>query len=335
MPRIRRSGPAGGGAGSPESFISTGPVIACPIPTGGSITPNPNADGEMLMTRDANTRIIGVTRANVGMMRFINSQTNTVITDTACDIEWDFDGGDGAGFATSTHTFFMTGTSGVLVFDTSGNVITEIAPPANSFFVTNYCYDPTLDKIYGIAANNSDHKIHIIEIDPHTNTISNNVATPYSAATTPGIFRLPGRVALLNTNALDFHTLPTLARENEYFAPGLGGETDYVPATGLVYVRNGSDVSSIDPATATIVDTIVAQTNFFQKQYFKYNPITGLIIAGATNGEITAIDPVAKTIICEFTLAANTLSSIAVDYSSGDVYFLTRDFSNNPILAYH
>jgi len=321
---------------SPCSSSPAPPTPTCPVFVT-QFDNTGNVDGEILMSRNAAVRIIGVTRSNDGIMTFIDSSTNTVLAQTACDVEWDMDG-DGSAFAPTTQTFFVTGSAGVLVFDTSGNVVTEIGQPVNSFFLTNYYYSAAQDKIYGVAGNNSDHKIHIIEIDPHTNTITNDVATTISAATTPGVFGLPGQLILKPTNSTLFYALPALTLNNNSFLVNSNFEVDYVPATGLVYfcLVDGSTnpIVSFDPNTYAVVDTFTNVSNVFNKVYVKYNPVSGLIIAAAQNGEVTVIDPVGKTIVCEFTTGAN-ISSIAIDYSSGDIYFLQRDFVTNPFLVYH
>ena len=310
------------------SVASAGP--ACLADTGNRIHINDAVNAVVINSRSsAVRRLMLVDNANA-LLFVVNTQTNVLQSSIPMDVGNGGSIGDVGCFATSVGHFFIPrnngGSGGVLVVDQDGNLVTTIANPPNLTLVEPFVYSADQDRVYTGGFSTIDNNLHIIEINPHTNAVTNNIDT--GSTLSAGFVCYPGNLVLNYGFKFENYALPAITNNKTLFLDS-AQEAEYVSSVNRIFTGmsdgDPNPIVSIDPVSFTVDTTYNNLVNMGQKQFIKYNPVTGVLIGYSQNDSgITVIDPVAKTILCEITNTdADLPGSIGIDYQSGQVYLLT------------
>lgn len=317
---------------------SSGPTPSCLVSTGTDISIPGFPDNAIINTGSAAFRRFAVIDGNnLGNVYIVNSQTNAVIHTNPCGPNGGDREGESAAFATSVGMFYIPKGGGIIVLDSNGNTVTTIANPANETFTGCVVYSPDQDRLYATAFNSLTGTIHIVEINPNTNTVTNDADT--LDATGPRLLYYPNNLAVeYPSNRIDNYTLPTIVK-NKTLAIAANWEMAYAASSGQIFVGVldfvTNPVVAINTTTFTVAHTYTPASNFSDKNFVKYNPVTGAVIVFGNSMQVTVLDPLHNNIVCEFVVNGdNAGGGIGIDFSSGQTYLLDNNFATNPLFIY-
>lgn len=324
------------------------PPVACIADTGltFNVEPGGTPDSIIVNTKTAAVRRMVVIDSSTGKAIFINTATNAVIASPAIGAQAVTGVAGSMGdlfcFATSVQRFYIVvfggGVFSIDILDQNGTVTGNI-PSGSYTFAQNLVYSPDQDKLYTIAFNGGSGTQHLLEIDPHTNAITNDVDTGSGAFGVVGYYK-NNLIVTYPGSSMENYSLPGIAHTAGTGFFQADGEFDYDPDSNRIFVcqKNFADnpMVSINPATMAVDKTYSPVTNMDEKFFVKYNPVTKAIIACSLSGQITVIDPATQTIVCETATAVGGGSSggFEIDYSSGEDYLFNADWVNNPIYVF-
>lgn len=289
--------------------------------------------GPFSETRIASVQRIVLVDADDSKVVFINTATNAVInTITLATAYVDGDRFNVIPFATSTQNFFFVDASlnSVTVTDKDGNVVGSIPAPAGyNFSRLQFFYSPDADKLYTYQFNGGDGNDHILEFNPHTLALERDVDT--GTGGNQGIFCYPGNVVLYGFNLTNY-PITTLISDKTTGFFSCRGIIDYDPVSNRIFVGQNfsNDVQAVNCSDFSLGTDFVGTINAGPYEFISYNPVSKSIIALDVFGETLVIDPALDVIACE-QQGVSFGSGMAIDYSTGNVYFFNEDDVNNPI----
>lgn len=302
------------------------PPIVCPVLIGN--IPVVRSGTEYSLTPSNTAAVRRIAAADIvafgsERVRFINTSTDAVIA----TINFNTGGRPGC-FATSQSHFFLTDgntANNIAVYDQDGVFVATVAYPNAPF---DPAYSPGQDRVY--VTTFPAPFTHVRGVNPATNAIvsDDNLGANYAAGTR--LFVLNERLVFngfLFFNAMFFFSLPGMALVGTVPIPGgFAGGACYATNAGkyLVSAFNSgtfnAEIWQIDPTTFA-VEHIYLPTDTGDTVFsLEYNSATGTVIGKQQNNPspMIVIDPVAQTIVCEFT--AGTDVNAVVDQSSGKIY---------------
>lgn len=300
-----------------------------------SITGTPS--GPFSETRTASVRRMVLVDADDGKVVFINTATNAVVN--TINLATGYIDGERFGriaFATSTQNFFFVKSdySAMTVTDIDGNIVGTLNPPAGyNFSKVVWAYSPDADRLYTVQFNGGTGTDHILEFNPHT--LANTRDADTGTTGSNGIFCYPGNVVVYTFNLTNY-PISTLVSDKSAAFFFFRGDIDYDPVSNRLFFGTNftADVQAINCSDFSFGTTFTGTVNSGPYQWISYNPVTKSIIALDLSGETLVIDPALDVIACE-QQGISLGTGMAVDYSTGDVYFFNEDDADNPITVYH
>lgn len=296
----------------------------CPVQVGTIAVVQSGANYGLTPTRTAAIRRIAAADVISGptKVRFINTATDAV----AATINFNTGGYLGC-FATSQSHFFLKDgatLNNIVVFDQNGVVVATIVYPQAP---SAPAYSAGQDRVY---ATTLPGNTHVRGVNPATNAIVSDTDLGFNYAANTELFVLNEHLVFdgfLFFAAVYFFSLPGMAAVGNVPTPGgFAGGACYAPNAGkyLVGAFNSgtfnAEVWQINAATFAIEHVYTPTDTGNGVFSLEYNPITGKVIGKQTGAlsKMVIIDPVAQTIVCEFT--AGTAVNAVIDQVTGKIY---------------
>jgi hypothetical protein len=301
------------------------PPVVCPVLVGTIAGVSSGTEYSLTPSKSAATQRIAIADITVfgsEKVRFINTATDTV----AATINFNTSGVIGC-FATSQSHFFLRDGStanNISVFDQNGGFVATVAYPNAP---SNPVYSAVQDRVYVTTLPGFTH---VRGVNPTTNAIvsDDNLGANYAAGSQ--LFNLNERLmfsGFLFFQALFFFDIPGMTLAGNVPIPGgFAGGACYAANAGkyLISAFNSGtfnlEVWQIDPTTFAIEHIYLPTDTGDNVFSLEYNPVTGAVIGKQQNNPspMIIIDPVAKTIVCEFN-AGGDINAV-VDAASGKIY---------------